>query len=45
MSPLRKRMPDAMVLQGMAARTQESYIAAVVGLDKHYRRSPEELTS
>ena len=45
MSPLRKRMQDAMVLRGMAARTQESYIAAVVGLAKHYRRAPEELTS
>ena len=45
MSPLRKRMQEAMVLRGMAARTQESYIAAVVGLAKHYRRSPEELTS
>ena len=29
MSPLRKKMQDAMVLRGLAARTQESYLAAV----------------
>lgn len=44
MSPLRKRMQDAMVLHGMAARTQVSYIKAVEGLARHYRRSPEELS-
>ena len=41
MSPLRKQMQDAMELRGMALRTQESYIGAVVGLAKYYRRSPE----
>ena len=45
MSPLRKKMQDAMVLRGLAARTQESYIAAVLGIAKYYRRSPDELSS
>ena len=45
MSPLRKKMQDAMVLRGLAARTQESYIAAVAGIAKHYRRSPDMLSS
>ena len=45
MSPLRKQMQDAMVLRGFAARTQESYIAAVAAIAKVYRRSPEGLTA
>ncbi len=45
MSPLRKKMQDAMVLRGLAARTQESYIAAVLGIAKYYRRSPDQLSS
>ena len=45
MSPLRKQMQDAMVLRGLAARTQESCIAAVAGIAKYYRRSPDTLSS
>ena len=45
MSPLRKQMQDAMELRGMALRTQESYIGAVVGLAKYYRRSPDSINS
>ena len=45
MTPLRQRMLDALVLRGMAARTQESYIEAVSRLARHYRRSPESLTA
>ena len=45
MSPLRKQMQDAMVLRGFAARTQESYIAAVAAIAKVYRRSPQGLTA
>ena len=45
MTPLRQRMLDALVLRGMAARTQESYIGAVAGLARHYRRSPAELSA
>ena len=45
MSPLRQRMIDAMQLRGLAARTQQSYVGAVVGLARHYRCSPDELDS
>ena len=45
MSPLRKQMQDAMELRGMALRTQESYIGAVVGIAKYYRRSPEGIST
>jgi len=45
MTPLRQRMLDALVLRGMAARTQEAYIGAVAGLARHYRRSPDELSA
>ena len=45
MSSLRQKMQDTMVLRGFALRTQESYIAAVFGIAKVYRRSPQELTA
>jgi site-specific recombinase XerD len=38
-------MLDALVLRGMAARTQESYVEAVSRLARYYRRSPESLTA
>jgi site-specific recombinase XerD len=44
MTELRRRMIDAMTVRGFSPRTHESYIAAVRGLAKHYRRSPEELS-
>jgi site-specific recombinase XerD len=43
MTPLRQRMIDAMQLRGLAARTQQAYVGAVVGLAKHYGCSPEQL--
>ncbi len=43
-TPLRQRMIDEMTLRGMSPRTHESYIGAVLGLAKYYRRSPEQLT-
>ena len=45
MKSLREQMNDAMILRGFAARTQESYLAAVRGLAKYYRRSPDSLTA
>jgi site-specific recombinase XerD len=45
MTPLRQRMLDALVLRGMALRTQEAYIGAVAGLARHYRRSPDTLSA
>ena len=41
MTPLRRRMIDALILHGKAARTQESYVGAVAQLARHYRCSPE----
>jgi integrase/recombinase XerD len=45
MSPLRQRMLDALVLRGMALRTQESYIDDVARLARHYGCSPETLSA
>ena len=45
MKTLREQMNDAMILRGFAARTQESYLAAVRALAKHYRRAPDLLTA
>jgi integrase/recombinase XerD len=45
MTPLRQRMLDALVLRGMALRTQQSYIDAVVRLARYYRRSPDTLSA
>ena len=45
MTPLRQRMLDALVLRGMAVRTQESYIDAVSRLARHYGRSPDALSA
>ncbi|MBL8470305.1 MAG: site-specific integrase, partial [Rhodocyclaceae bacterium] len=39
------RMIEDMTLRGLALRTRESYLQAVVGLVKHYRRSPDLITS
>lgn len=44
MTPLRQRMIDALVLHGMSARTQESYVGAVAQLARFYRRSPDTLS-
>lgn len=44
-TPLRQRMLDAMTLRGLAARTVEAYIHAMVGLSRYYRRSPDTLTA
>ncbi|HUW26785.1 MAG TPA: site-specific integrase [Gallionella sp.] len=41
---LRQQMDDAMVLRGFALRTRESYLDAVKGLAKHYRRTPDSLS-
>ena len=41
MTELRRRMDDDMMVRGMAKRTRE---AAVTGLAKHYRRSPDQIS-
>ena len=45
MSELRDRMIRDMTVRGFAPRTHKAYIAAVVRLAKHYRRSPAEITN
>ncbi|MGH7311654.1 MAG: tyrosine-type recombinase/integrase [Candidatus Rokuibacteriota bacterium] len=45
MSELRDRMIRDMTLRGFAPRTHKAYVAAVVRLAKHYRRSPNEITN
>ena len=45
MTPLRQRMTDAMLQRGFSPRTQESYIDAIYGMAKHYRRDPAEYTA
>lgn len=44
MTELRRRMDEDMVVRGMAVRTRETYLAAVTGLAKYYRRSPDQIT-
>lgn len=44
MGTLRDRMHHDMVVRGLAERTRESYVAAVVGLTKFYRQSPDRLS-
>lgn len=44
MSPLRQQMQSDMVLRGLAERTQETYLAAVAGVARYYRRSPDPLS-
>lgn len=43
MGVLREQMDKDMVLRGMSPRTRESYLYAVRGLAKHYRKSPDTL--
>jgi len=45
MKTSRQKMGDSMVLCGFALRTWESYLAAVKGLAKYYRRAPDVLSS
>ena len=40
MTPLRRRMIDAMVQRGFALRTQESYVDAIVRMSRFYGRDP-----
>ncbi len=44
MTALRQRMREDMQLRGLAARTQEAYLAAVRQLAVHYGRSPDQLS-
>lgn len=41
MTKLRQQMDDDMLARGRADRTRESYLEAVTGLARFYRRSPD----
>ncbi len=44
MGALRTKMVEEMKLRNFSPRTQQSYLAAVVGLVKYYRQSPDQFT-
>ena len=44
MGALRTKMVEEMRLRSFSPRTQESYVSAMVGLVRHYRQSPDQLT-
>jgi integrase/recombinase XerD len=44
MTELRRRMDDDMVARGFAERTRESYLWAVTGLARFYRRAPDRIS-
>jgi integrase/recombinase XerD len=44
MGALRTKMIEEMQLRNFALRTQQSYLAAMVGLGKYSRQSPDQLT-
>lgn len=44
MTPLRRRMIEAMQLRGLSERTQDTYTRAVRQLAEHYGVSPDQLT-
>lgn len=44
MSTLCERMTQDMQLQGLSPRTQTSYIRAIRQLEKHYHKSPDQIT-
>ena len=43
MTELRRRMNDDMLARGFADRTRESYVWAVTGLARFYKRSPDQI--
>ena len=45
MTELRQRMIEAMVVRGLAQRTQEAYVDAIRRMAKHYRRDPASYTA
>ena len=44
MGALREQMIEEMKLRNFSHRTEQSYVSAMVGLVKYYRRSPDQLT-
>ena len=44
MGALQTKMIEEMKLRNFSPRTRQSYLAAMIGLVKHYGRSPDQLT-
>jgi hypothetical protein len=45
MTELRSRMIRDMTVRGFSPRTHEAYIQPVVGLARHHRRAPDQLSA
>jgi site-specific recombinase XerD len=45
MTELRQKLIRAMELKNLSHHSQRSYLAAVTGIAKHYRRSPDKITN
>ena len=45
MGPLRTKMIEEMKLRDFSPRTEQSYVAAMVGLARYYRQSPKKGSS
>ena len=45
MTPLRRRMIDAMQLRGLSPNTQRRYVQAVQRFAPHFDKSPDQLTA
>ncbi len=45
MKPLRQRMIHDLTIRGLAENTHKSYLQAVTGLARYYRRSPDQLSA
>lgn len=45
MTPLRQRMIHDLTVRGLAENTHRSYLQAVTGLTRRYRRSPDQLSA
>lgn len=45
MTELRQKMIRAMELRNLSNHSQRAYLAAVTGIAKHYRRSPDKITN
>jgi len=43
MTTLREKFIRELVIRGISPRTQESYVAAVYGLARHYHQPPDQL--
>ena len=44
MTPLRQKMIREMDLKNLSPHTQRAYLAAVTGIVRHYRQSPETIS-